>query len=124
MKDSSVYSAYRDGEWRLYWVEDDALVLACGRCGVQWFDDWHVPDEVWEAGRHGYDALCRPCWDLLRQQAVIEAAQECVSACDLAPAGEGKRQWCLTHQEWNYPHSPCPLNALSAALATLTKEDR
>ena len=58
-----------------------------------------------------------------RQQAVIEAAQECVSACDLAPAGEGKRQWCLTHQEWNYPHSPCPLNALSAALATLTKEE-
>ena len=120
MKDSSVYSAYRDGEWRLYWVEDDALVLACGRCGVQWFDDWHVPDEVWEAGRHGYDALCRPCWDLLRQQAVIEAAQRFMDAADLSRAviPEPPSEWRTDFYAYHDAR-----HDLYQALATLTQEE-
>jgi len=62
---STVYVDLSEGRSLLRWTEDGAPVLACSRCGCQWWDDWFVPDAEWEQGRHGYDVLCRPCWDLL-----------------------------------------------------------
>jgi hypothetical protein len=32
-------SIYNDSDNRLRWKHDGALVSACERCGVQWFDD-------------------------------------------------------------------------------------
>ena len=50
--------------------------------------------------------------------ALVEAARECMSACDLAPNAPGsskRRQWCIAHAEW----TPCSHDELRAALASL-----
>lgn len=53
-----------DTEGRLHFA-DGSLLMACGRCGSQAYPDWHVPDAEWDAGCHGHNALCHPCFDLL-----------------------------------------------------------
>jgi hypothetical protein len=61
---------YADGTMR--WAEDGEPLDRCADCGTQGFEDWHVPDLVWEQyrkpGRHlggTAEFLCWPCF-LLR----------------------------------------------------------
>jgi len=53
-----------------------------------------------------------------RQLAVIEAAHECVTPCDIVPATGSGRKWCMDHHEY----SPCTFEELRAALAALVGE--
>jgi hypothetical protein len=76
-------SMYNDEKNRLRWKHDGQLVSLCERCNVQWYNTWDVPDDEWNAGRHDYNELCRPCFDLLaarveiaRLRAVAEAAKD------------------------------------------------
>lgn len=54
---------------------------------------------------------------LAAAEAVVEAARNVDTACDLV--NQGTRGWCIAHHEW----CPCPFYDLADALATYTKTE-